>query len=241
MPKPMAAVPDFVYEIACTGDRASEETVRSWANRDAGPTWAALPQISAVDVYEMVRAATHDPFNNDGPGPLLMAMLQFSTIEALVDAISHPRFTESLSGRAAGLNFTGTSLKRRFFPVVGSTELGPLRAPFSYVVRYHHPAQDVAQFVSHYLADHPPILAKLPQIRSVLCYLPVEVNASGILPPADYMLGNEVVFDSPEAFNAAMMSPVRLELRAHFRSFPPFTGRNTHYPMVRRQLARQSS
>jgi len=105
------------------------------------------------------------------------------------------------------------------------------------VVRYHHPAQDVALFISHYLADHPPILAKLPQIRSVLCYLPVDVAAPGILRPADYMLGNEVAFDSPEAFNAAMASPVRLELRTHFRSFPPFTGRNTHYPMLRRQLA----
>jgi hypothetical protein len=50
------------------------------------------------------------------------------------------------------------------------------------------------------------------------------------------MVGNEVVFDSPEAFNAAMTSPVRLELRAHFKSFPPFTGKNTHYPMMRRQV-----
>ena len=75
------------------------------------------------------------------------------------------------------------------------------------------------EFVSHYVADHPPILGKLPEIRSVLCYLPVAQTASGVLPPADYMVGNEVVFDSPEAFNAAMASPVRLELRAHFREF----------------------
>jgi hypothetical protein len=50
------------------------------------------------------------------------------------------------------------------------------------------------------------------------------------------MVGNEVVFDSPEAFNAAMASPVRLELREHFRNFPKFTGKNTHYPMMRRQV-----
>jgi hypothetical protein len=30
-------------------------------------------------------------------------------------------------------------------------------------------------------------------------------------------------------------------LRAHFKSFPPFTGKNTHYPMMRRQLPRRPS
>ena len=54
--------------------------------------------------------------------------------------------------------------------------------------------------------------------------------------PADYMIGNEVAFDSVEAFNAAMQSPVRQKLRRHFREFPPFTGRNTHYPMNRTRL-----
>jgi uncharacterized protein (TIGR02118 family) len=229
-------VADYVYEIACTGSRAAEEAVRDWVNRDAGPAWAALPGVSAVDLYEMVPDGTHDPIVNDGPGPLLLATLQFSTIERLAGAISHEGFKRSLSARPAAVTFTGTGLERRFYPVAGSAEPGPLRAPFSYVVRYHHPAQDVEQFVSHYLADHPPILGKLPQIRSVLCYLPIDVAAPALLPPADYMLGNEVAFDSPEAFNAAMASPVRLELRTHFKSFPPFTGRNTHYPMMRRQL-----
>jgi hypothetical protein len=55
------------------------------------------------------------------------------------------------------------------------------------------------------------------------------------------MIGNEVAFDSPDAFNAAMASPVRHELRAHFKSFPPFTGKNTHYPMMRRQLTANRS
>jgi hypothetical protein len=54
------------------------------------------------------------------------------------------------------------------------------------------------------------------------------------------MVGNEVVFDSPEAFNTAMASPVRHELRAHFKSFPKFTGKNTHFPMMRRQLPGRS-
>jgi hypothetical protein len=232
-------VADFVYEIACTGGLDQEAAVQAWAERDAAPAWVTLPGLTAVDLYRPLRGGTHDPFNNDGPGPLLMAMLQFPTLEKLQAGLADPRFAQSLAGMPVAA--TGTSFERRFFPVADASNPGPLRAPFSYVVRYHHPAENVAEFVSHYIADHPPILGKLPQIRSVLCYLPIDVDIAGALPPADYMIGNEVAFDSPDAFNAAMASPVRHELRAHFKSFPPFTGKNTHYPMMRRQLAANRS
>jgi hypothetical protein len=229
------AVTDFVYEIACAGGQDREGAVQAWADRDATSIWAALVGLSAVDLYRPVRDGTHDPFNSDGPGPLLLAMLQFPTKQKLEAGLADPRFAASLHTRPAGITVTGTSLERRFYTVADAPDPGPLRAPFSYVVRYHHPAENVAEFVSHYIADHPPILGKLPEIRSVLCYLPVAA-AADLLPPADYMVGNEVVFDTPAAFNAAMASPVRLELRAHFKSFPKFTGRNTHYPMMRRQV-----
>jgi hypothetical protein len=234
-------VSDFVYEIACSGGQDQEGAAQAWADRDASPLWTALPGLSALDLYQPVRGGTHDPFNSDGPGPLLMAMLQFPTKDKLEAGLSDPRFAQSIGKQPLGIAITGTSFERRFYPVAGAPNPGPLRAPFSYVVRYHHPAENAAEFVSHYVADHPPILGKLPEIRSVLCYLPLDQTAAAILPPADYMVGNEVVFDSPEAFNAAMASPVRFELRAHFKSFPPFTGRNTHYPMMRRQLTPQRS
>jgi uncharacterized protein (TIGR02118 family) len=228
-------VADFVYEITCTGGHDQEAAVHAWADRDAAPAWAALPGLSAVDLYRPLRGGTHDPFNDDGPGPLLIAMLQFPDRKKLEAGLAHARFKQSLAGKPAAVAATGTAMERRFFATAGAPDPGPLRAPFSYMVRYHHPAENVTEFVSHYLADHPPILGKLPGIRSVLCYLPLESGAAG-LPPADYMLGNEVAFDSPEAFNAAMASPVRHELRAHFRSFPKFSGKNTHHPMMRRQL-----
>jgi uncharacterized protein (TIGR02118 family) len=125
---------------------------------------------------------------------------------------------------------------RKFYSAEGETGEQALQAPFSYVVRYHRPAEDERAFIVHYLADHPPLLAKLPNIRSVLCYLPIGWQDPNALASADYMLGNEVVFDSVEHFNAAMNSPVRHELRAHFRKFPSFSGRNTHYPMMRTRL-----
>lgn len=229
------AVADFVYEIACIGSQSEEAAVQAWVEGDAAPAWTALPGLTAVDLYQPVRGQTHDPFVDDGLGPLAIAMLQFGTRGAMADALAHPDFRQSLARKAA-VTTTGTRFERRFYPTAGAPNPGPLRAPFSYVVRYHHPAENVDEFVSHYLADHPPILGRLPGIRSVLCYLPFEGGGAAPLPPADYMLGNEVAFDSPEAFNAAMASPVRLELRAHYKSFPPFTGKNTHYPMMRRQV-----
>jgi hypothetical protein len=227
---------DFVYEVVCTGERRREEAVRRWLETVAAPAWTALPGLSALDVYVMAEDGTHDPFVDDGAGPLSLAMLHFPSAEAMIGALSSPAFARGLEHRPDGVAFAGTAFERHVHPVAGDDEPAPLTAPFSYVVRYHRPAEDEAEFVAHYLADHPPILGKLPQIRSVLCYVPRDALAPPILPGADYMLGNEVVFDTPQHFNAAMASPVRHELRAHFRSFPNFTGRNTHYPMMRRRL-----
>jgi hypothetical protein len=232
---------DFVYEISCTGSGDREAAVQAWADRHAAPAWTALPGLTAVDLYRPLRGGTHDPFNNDGPGPLLMAMLQFSSKEKLRAGLSDPRFEQSLAGVPVAA--TGTSLERRFFPVAGAAEPGPLSAPFSYVVRYHHPADDVAAFIENYLATHPVTQARLPGIRSIMCYLPLdEISASGLvhagsdLEAANYMIGNEVVFDHIEDFNAAMESPARHELRAHYHEFPRFAGANTHYPMIRSRL-----
>jgi uncharacterized protein (TIGR02118 family) len=225
----------FVYEISCSGERGLNDAVGTWSETAAIPAWIALPGISAVDAYVMAISRTHDPFVEAETGPLLLAMLHFNAAEQMSRAIAVPSFAQSLNGLPQGVAVTGTPFERRLYPVGGEAQPGPLTAPFSYVVRYHRPADDEAEFVSHYLADHPPLLAKLPKIRSVLCYLPLEAPARP-LPAADVMIGNEVAFDSPEAFNAAMASQVRTELRAHYRNFPRFTGRNTHYPMMRRRL-----
>ena len=227
---------DFVYEVSCSGERGLQNAVRIWSDAVAIPAWTALPGLSAVDAYVMATSNTRDPFIDDGAGPLLLAMLHFNTAEQMSHAIAAPAFARSLEGLPQGVAITGTPFERRLYPIGGEATPGPLTAPFSYVVRYHRPADDEAEFVSHYLADHPPLLAKLPEIRSVLCYLPLDALATRALPAANIMIGNEVAFDLPEAFNAAMASPVRAELRAHFRTFPKFTGRNTHYPMMRRRL-----
>jgi uncharacterized protein (TIGR02118 family) len=222
---------DWVFELACTGVANREGEARAWSEAATG-AWKALPGLAALDLYRPIVGGAHDPFNDDGPGPLFIVMLAFQSREGLERAITSPAFSASLGGRPGGLAFTGSSFERHFYPMAGETQPSPLTAPFSYVVRYHKPAQDEAAFIKNYVDTHPPTLATLPGIRSVMCYFPLPARADGVA-PADYMIGNEVVFDDIAAFNAAMQSPVRQELRRHFREFPPFSGRNTHFAMNR--------
>jgi len=232
-------VTDLVYEISCIGDRGKHDAVRRWFETRAASTWTRLPGLSALDIYKPAESGAHDPFVSDGPGPLLQAILQFPSAEALSRGIGDRAFAESLAHGVPDVAVTGTMFERRFYPVAGEDGPAPLRGPFSYVVRYHRPAEDEAAFVADYLAHHPLLLGKFPRIRAVICYLPIPAPEPGGLLAADYMLGNEVRFDTVDDFNAAMASPAREEARRHYRSLPPFTGRNTHYPMLRRPMSRQ--
>src|SRR5262249_40653787 len=176
----------------------------------------------AVDIYETVEDGAKDPFLEPDLDLLVLAMLHFPTLDALVSAVTHPRFGAGLAAQPHGMTATGTAFERRFFPVAGETAPGPLLAGFSYVVRYHPPAEDEAHFIAHYLADRRALRARRREIGSILCSLPARDAAPNVLPPVDYIIGNEVVFDSVDAFNAAMASPARKEMRAHFHRFPQF-------------------
>ena len=152
--------------------------MQTWFDAVATPVWSRLPGLSALDSYVMAPSGTHDPFVDDGAGPLLLAMLHFNSAEPMSQAAA--AIARSLEGLPHGTAPTGTPFERRLYPIGGEAMPGPLTAPFSYVVRYHRPADDEAEFVAHYLADHPPLLAKLPGIRSVLCYLPLDPPATAL-------------------------------------------------------------
>ena len=225
-----------VFELACFGPPALRSSALAWHSR-AAPAWAALPGLVSHDFYTAVDAGAKDPLVDDGPGPLLIAMLGFADAADLERALSSASMARAFAELPTGTHATGEAMECRFYPVAGEKSPAPLRAPFSYVVRYHRPAEDETAFIANYVATHPPTLARLPGIRNVMCYFPLRVPNPPGLPHADYMLGNEVVFDSVADFNRAMASPVRHELRAHYHAFPPFSGRNTHYPMQRIRLA----
>jgi hypothetical protein len=234
----------WTYEIALRGDPSRSADVQTWLDTTARDCCAGLPGMACLDVYTPADGQARDPYNNDGAGPLMMLMLDFVARDALAAAVEGGAMAVAAGALAPDIAAAGTALERRFYPVGGDAAPATLRAPFSYVVRYHRPADNETAFIKNYLATHPAIEAKLPGIRSIMCYLPLDEmhaghrpGAGSDLPSADYMIGNEVVFDGIRAFHAAMASPVRDELRAHYRAFPRFTGINTHYPMTRRRVA----
>ena len=223
-----------VYEIAFQGDRARTSHLRAWFDQTAEKTVGKMPGLATLDAYSPIDDGAHDPFNADTGGPLLILMAAFEQPEA--HAAAHANIADALASLPPGLAVTVSALERRFFAVADDASPRDLLAPFSYAVRYHRPADDEAAFVANYVATHPPTLAKLPRIRSVLCYFPLPAPMADRHPAADYMLGNEVAFDTVADFNAAMQTPIRRELRAHFHAFPRFTGVVTHYPMQRARL-----
>ncbi len=225
-----------VLEIACRARADQADTARGWYENEAIRVWSSLSGLTAFDLYVPAAGRAQDPMVNDGSGPLFLMMLEFSSLAALEQAVRSQNFAAPLSSLPAGLELSADAMERRCYPVAGEAAAMPLSAPFSYSVRYHRPAEDEARFVEFYLTNHPPLLARLPNVRNVICYLPVRGIGPAGLPSADYMLGNEVVFDTIEAFNAAMASDQRRELRADFARFPRFTGPNTHYPMTRTRL-----
>ena len=223
----------FVYEFALSGAETEAASAMAWF--DAGPAqaWAKIAGLSALDVYRPIEG-TEDPYNKDDGPPLLIAVAEFASVEVLQAAA--PGLDLGLAGLPPATHATFTPMERKFYPVAGENAPGPLRAPFSYVVRYRRPAEDEAAFVAHYVAEPPSLEAQFPRIRSVMCYIPLPTPKSERCAPADYMVGNEVVFDSVQDFNAAMQSPVRHEMRAHFHTFPKFSGAVTHFPMMRERL-----
>ena len=237
----------WVYEIALRGEPHQADALRKWFEDGVRAAYAGLPGLASFDLYTPDTGTSRDPYNNHSSGPLMLLMLDFASCEALAKAAGGGAIAAPLHDRALrsalGIAATGAAFERRFYPVGEGVTPAPLEAPFSYVVRYHRPADDVTAFIENYLATHPITQARLPAIRCIMCYLPHdEISASGLshagscLEAADYMIGNEVVFDHIEDFNAAMASPARHELRAHYREFPRFTGANTHYPMSRSRL-----
>ncbi len=233
----------WTYEIVLRGLPERRAGLQVWLETRARDACVGLPGLARFDLYTPADSPASDPYNDDRAGPLMMLMLDFASRDALAAAVASGRIKEAAAALAPDIAVAGTALERQFYPVGEDETPAPLQAPFSYVVRYYRPADDEAAFVKNYLATHPATEARLPGIRSIICYLPLdEVHASDPqgaridVPPADYMIGNEVVFDDVEAFNAAMASAVRQELRAHYRAFPRFTGVNTHYAMIRRRL-----
>jgi uncharacterized protein (TIGR02118 family) len=183
------------------------------------PLVSGVPGLQKVHVYTPGRA--HDPFLNDGAPPPLALQLYFDSLPALEAALDGrlTRMQEHCEVQAM--------LVRRFAVPEPRED-----ALFTYLVAYEGTAEDPDAWHAYYLAHHPPLMARLPGIRQLEIYTPLQWVCRPGWRRARCTQRNKVAFDSAEALTAALDSPVRKEMRADYAKLPPFSGRVTHYPMA---------
>jgi hypothetical protein len=177
-----------------------------------------------------------DPYANDGPSPHLALELYFDRIEDLEAAIGRAGHLHQLAApdalpSLADAGVTQQAMLARPFPVPDPVFRSD-GLPCTYLVHYPGKAEDLNVWNDYYLRHHPQVMARFPGIREI--EVSTRIDWCGFLPwpRVDYMQRNKVVFDSPAALTAALNSPVREEMRADYRQFPPFTGDNVHYPLA---------
>jgi len=187
-------------------------------------------------------ASTSDPYVRDGAPPSLVLQLYFAELPELETVLSP-------SGRLGVLG------ERDKFPVLAVAEVvqqAMLVRPFAvpkpeiktatgepyctYLVSYEGEAEDLNAWHAHYVENHTRHMAMFPEIRELEVYTRLDWISRLPWTRVNFMQRNKVAFDSPEALQHALHSPVRHEMRADFKAFPRFTGPNNHYAMRTRLL-----
>ncbi|MGQ0683147.1 EthD family reductase [Bradyrhizobium sp.] len=220
-----------MLEIAANGHAGFAARSHAWLQRDALRS-LLLPGVIHADIYSPVAGGAVDPFVGPAAGPLIVAIAHFRTQDELRTAISSDALDHWLRGKPAELTLTATPMSGKAY-AVDEPQTDLRRPAFRYVVRYHGPREEAARFADQYERTHPPLLAKLPRIRAIECYRPLAALRTPRCEPADYLIGNEVEFDSAEDLNAAMTSPARVALRTDFDALPRVFRGNTHVAMRR--------
>jgi uncharacterized protein (TIGR02118 family) len=183
------------------------------------------------------------PFVRDGRGPPLVLQLDFDAAEDLDAAlvadgplakIVSPGAIPSLPGAVVGRQ---RMIGRRFAVPDPVFKLEPKELPCTFLVEYPGTTTDLAAWLDHYDAHHPPIMARFPGIREVSTFRPASEGRDAL--PCELetsMQRNKVVFDSSAALVAALGSPVMAEMRADAATFPPSSRRATHHAMATHRL-----
>ena len=190
----------------------------------------STPGASSVLLH--TPGATSDPYLDDGAPPPLALQVFFPAAEALEAALGGHlgRLPDLLPGATA----VQQAMVARRVPVPGQGAGAALQC--TYLVSYEGEADDPGAWLDYYLRHHTPLMARFPAVRRVEVYSRMEWAGGPAWPRATAFQRNKVVFDDAHALRAALNSPVRHAMRNDFARFPPFSGRNTHFPMTTRVL-----
>jgi hypothetical protein len=216
-------------------DRAAPQLRISAQQKEAAiQCLRAVPGLRKALLHTAEQAT--DPYLDDGPPPQLALQLYFDDIGALEASLRHNGPLEPLAGEAifaslAYAEVTQQAMLARSFDVPDPPQLRDGDVGCTYLVAYPGPAQDFNAWLTHYIGAHASLMCRFPGVRAVEVCTRIDYCSGLPWRRAECMLRNAVAFASPAALTAALHSPVRHEMRADFREFPPYEGGNTHAPM----------
>src|SRR5271163_4398347 len=155
----------------------------------------ATPQLRKALVH--TPETTRDPYLNDGPSPPLALQLYFEDIAHLEAALARDGHLQALAAPGAlpslaDATVTQQAMLTRIFPVPDARFRTPGGAlPCSYLVDYPGVADDLNAWLAHYVAHHPQIMARFPEIREIEIYS--RLDWCGFLPwrRVDHMQRNK--------------------------------------------------
>ena len=191
-------------------------------------------------------ASARDYYTDDGAAPCLALQLYYDDIESLEKPICASGHLQALRdakiwSALPDLRISHQAMIVRDYSLPGSTATsGSADALCSYLVHYPGQAEDFNTWLNFYLDHHPQILRTFEGLREIEVYTRVDWRDTLDWERVEYMQRNRLIFDSADALEAALNSPVRHQSRADFEQFPPFTGSNIHYPMLTEELLSQS-
>ena len=194
----------------------------------------AQADVNCVEVY--LPESGNVPVLDDVPPPAMIIQIDMGTAasaEALVIASGFKElFLNKSTYPAPVQQLNLEAFETVCYDLPGYTSPPPRTAPVSLVVRYYGPVADVSRFVDIYTKAHPPLLARFPNIRNVLCYLPLKWRTNKQVTDSRAIIGNEVVFDDLDALNRALASDVCELVVEDANNFPSF-GYSSHHAMCR--------
>ena len=185
-------------------------------------------------------ASANDPYVKDGPSPSLVLQLYFAELPDLESTLSRRGHLAALTAGAefptlARAKIAHQVMVVRQFAVPDpgfKTRSG--EAHCTYLVSYEGEAEDLNAWHAHYLESHTGHMAAFPGIRELEIYTRVDWVSRQPWARQNFMQRNKVVFDSTEALQSALHSPVRHAMREDFQRFPKFSGPNNHFAMATR-------
>jgi hypothetical protein len=203
----------------------------------------ATPKLQKALVH--TSSSAEDPYVKDGPSPSLVLQLYFDELPELEAALSGSGHLAALaspnefSTLAQAEIAQQAMLVRAFAVPEPAFETPPGESYSTYLVSYEGEAEDLNAWHAHYLENHTRHMAMFPKIRELEIYTRLDWVSRAPWRLLHFMQRNKVAFDSPDALQQALHSPVRHEMRADFRTFPAFSGPNNHFAMATRVVEPQ--